>query len=236
MSGPVDSGRATSAPTWLDLYDWRTRVAAIYRERANALRRGEDAAMIWDRFRRERDALFASHPQTPLGAADRAAFGGLRYHAYDPAYCVRATLALTEDPAPADLPASGTQHAMRFHRAGQITATVQGQPISLVVYWIDVYGGGLFLPFRDATSNVTTYGGGRYLFDTVKGSDFIRLDDAASDAGRMGYGGGEITLDFNYAYNPSCAYDARWLCPLAPPGNRLALPIAAGEMSYAAGH
>jgi uncharacterized protein (DUF1684 family) len=230
----TDTPNASLGATWLDLYDWRARVAALYRERADGLQRGEDAAAVFARFRGGRDDLFARHTQSPLSAEDRTAFSGLRYHPYDPAYCVIATLALAEDLTPADLPASGT-HAMRFRRAGMVTASVSGQPISLAVYWIDVYGGGLFLPFRDTTSGQTTYGGGRYLFDTVKGSDFVRLDDADAQT-RMGYSGGEILLDFNYAYNPSCAYDARWLCPLAPPGNRLALPIVAGELAWRAGH
>jgi hypothetical protein len=226
---------ADHAPTWLDLYDWRQRVSALYRDRADAVRRGEDAAAIFARFCRGRDALFAHHPQTPLSATDRATFAGLRYHPYDPAYRVTAALTLVEDPEPAELPASGA-HAMRFHRAGRVSATIAGQPISLLVYWIDVYGGGLFLPFRDGTSKATTYGGGRYLFDTVKGSDFERLDATEGVTAAMGYAGGALVLDFNYAYNPSCAYDARWLCPLSPPDNRLALPISAGELAYSAGH
>ena len=104
------------------------------------------------------------------------------------------------------------------------------------MYWIDVYGGGLFLPFRDATCPDESYGGGRYLFDTVKGNDFLRLDvsDAAAAAGDQvsGYLGGLVILDFNYAYNPSCAYDERWVCPLAPNENRLPVPIRAGERKF----
>jgi uncharacterized protein (DUF1684 family) len=81
------------------------------------------------------------------------------------------------------------------------------------------YAGGIFVPFRDPTSGSATYGAGRYLLDTVKGADL---------------GGTESTLvlDFNFAYNPSCAYDARWAWPLAPPGNRLALAVRVGELSY----
>jgi uncharacterized protein len=231
MSQPTPTPVPAHAPTWLDLYDWRAHVAALYRDRADAVRRGEVAATVCDRFRHARDDLFARHPQTPLGAADQATFSGLRYFPYDPAFCVTATLELVEDPVPADLPASG-EHAMRFHQAGRVNTSIKGEPISLMVYWIDVYGGGLFLPFRDATSTTTTYGGGRYLFDTVKGSDFVRLDSSAGTADRPGYAGGQILLDFNYAYNPSCAYDARWLCPLSPPGNRLALPVTAGELAF----
>ena len=104
-----------------------------------------------------------------------------------------------------------------------------GQALELVVYWIDVYGGGLFLPFRDITCPAESYGGGRYLFDSVKGSDFLRLEATPET---MGYAGGRILLDFNYAYNPSCAYDPRWTCPLAPNENRLPVAIRAGERKY----
>ncbi|MFI5048843.1 MAG: DUF1684 domain-containing protein [Gaiellales bacterium] len=76
------------------------------------------------------------------------------------------------------------------------------------------YGGGLFLPFGDGDA---TYGGGRYLLDTVKGSDLGEAD-------------GGIVLDFNFAYNPSCAYDPRWTCPLSPLDSRLAIPVDAGEL------
>jgi len=86
----------------------------------------------------------------------------------------------------------------------------------LVVYWIAGYGGGVFLPFADATSGKETYGGGRYLLDGIKGAD-------------LGMKGDKIVLDFNFAYNPSCAYSPRWSCPLAPPHNRLRSPVRGGE-------
>jgi uncharacterized protein len=89
----------------------------------------------------------------------------------------------------------------------------------LSLFWITGYGGGIFLPFGDASNRHTTYGGGRYLYDTIKGAD-------------LGTGLQEIVLDFNYAYNPSCAYNPRWVCPLSPPENRLPFPIAAGEMAF----
>jgi uncharacterized protein (DUF1684 family) len=80
------------------------------------------------------------------------------------------------------------------------------------------YAGGLFVPFRDATSGQETYGGGRYLLDTIKSADFGSQVDPAS-----------VVLDFNYAYHPSCAYDPRWVCPLAAPDSRVPIPIRAGE-------
>ena len=86
----------------------------------------------------------------------------------------------------------------------------------LELFWLEAYGGGLFLPFRDATGGSETYGGGRYLLDTVKGAD-------------LGTEEGRVVLDFNFAYNPSCAYDPKWACPLSPPANRLAVAVRAGE-------
>ena len=224
------------APTWLDLYDYRQRVGAMYRERDTALRMGEDAAVVVQRFRLAKDALYAKHPQSALSSEDRQRFTGLPYFPYEPSLCVEAVL--TPEPAETQgddvLPASGP-NTMRFPRAGRLDFTLAEQSLRLIVYWIDVYGGGLFLPFRDATSDNESYGGGRYLFDTVKGSDFLSLDadaPAATQADPMGYGGGRILLDFNYAYNPSCAYDPRWICPLAPNENQLPLPINAGERAW----
>jgi uncharacterized protein (DUF1684 family) len=109
-------------------------------------------------------------------------------------------------------------------RIARLSFTYEGAPAELSLYWIDVYGGGLFLPFRDTTAPHETYGGGRYLFDTVKGSDF--LCSTGADGERR------IVLDFNYAYNPSCAYDHRWACPLAPQENWLPFPIRAGELTF----
>jgi uncharacterized protein len=91
-----------------------------------------------------------------------------------------------------------------------------GERLTLGLYWMDGYAGGLFLSFRDATSGKETYGAGRYLFDTAKGAD-------------LGSDGDRLILDFNFAYNPSCSYDPRWACPLAPPDNRLQVAIEAGE-------
>jgi uncharacterized protein (DUF1684 family) len=229
------SEMAAPGPTWLDLYDYRRRVARIYREREAALRAGEDEQKTWERWRAGRDALFARHPQSALSLEERQRFSGLRYFPYNPALRLEATLEPETVEEEQTLEASGA-HVMRFRRAGLARFTLEGTPLQLVVYWIDVYGGGLFLPFRDETCGRESYGGGRYLFDTVKGSDFVALEtdagDAAKAAREMGYNGGRILLDFNYAYNPSCAYDARWVCPLAPNENRLPVAIRAGELAF----
>jgi|SRR5579859_1154058 len=225
---------ASAMPTWLDLYDYRRRVAGLYRARNDALQAGHDAGVVWAQFCAAKDRLYAEHPQSPLSGAQRAGFAGLAYFPYNPALCVPAVLEpapAAEGPVPA-LPASGPQ-TMPFRRAARLHFTLDQTPCVLVVYWIDVYGGSLFVPFRDTTSGDATYGGGRYLVDSVKGSDFIpapaQPSGPASAAGPLGWAGGPVRLDFNYAYNPSCAYDPRWICPLAPPDNRLALPIRAGE-------
>ena len=103
---------------------------------------------------------------------------------------------------------------VRFARAHFRLA--DAEPCSLDLYWLEAYAGGLFLSFTDETSGSETYAAGRYLLDTVKGAD-------------LGERNGRLVLDFNFAFNPSCSYDARWVCPLAPPGNRLSDPIRAGE-------
>ena len=103
-----------------------------------------------------------------------------------------------------------------FRRFAHVVFELGGEAQRLALYWLEAYGGGVFLPFGDATSGNETYGAGRYLLDTVKGAD-------------LGAEHGRLVLDFNFAYNPSCSYDPRWACPLAPPENRLPLPIRAGE-------
>lgn len=94
-----------------------------------------------------------------------------------------------------------------------------GMPIRLPLLWLDSYGGGLFLPFRDATNGRETYGGGRYLLDQAKGADL-----GVTTTGRL-------ILDFNYAYHPSCAHDPRWTCPLASPGSVIDMLVRAGELA-----
>jgi uncharacterized protein (DUF1684 family) len=120
-----------------------------------------------------------------------------------------------------EIDTGGEDGVVRYRRAGILRFELQGEQLGLTVLWIVGYGGGLFLPFRDATSGEETYGGGRYLFDTIKNTDAGCLQIAPGSA--------EITIDFNWAYHPSCVYNPRYACPLAPPENRLTLPVRAGE-------
>jgi uncharacterized protein (DUF1684 family) len=168
-------------------------------------------------FRARRDELFATHPQSPIPPDQRAAFTGLRYFPATEDAVVE--VVLREEPGQLEVDTGGPDGIVRYDRVG-VLATQWGQ---LSLWWIAAYGGGLFLPLRDGTSGHETYGGGRYLTDTVKGT-FGR--------GLRLLGGDRIRLDFNYAYNPSCAYDSRWACPLAPRENWLSDPVRAGELTY----
>lgn len=208
---------------WLDLYDFRQRVAALYRARNDALQAGESPAQVWEEFRHGRDDLFARHPQSALDEEQRAGFQGLDYFPYNDAARVQGIITPEVEPEQSLVQTSG-EDAMPMTRAGRVRFALGGAPHALIIYWIDVYGGGLFLPFRDQTAPVETYGGGRYLVDTVKGSDFQRFSREGSVA--------RVTLDFNYAYNPSCAYHHRWACPLAPPENHLQAEVRAGERVF----
>ena len=171
----MSAAPASPSPTWLDLYDWRSRVARMYRDRDAAHRASEDPQAVLTRFRAAKDALFATHPQSPLDASNQPSFSGLLYFDYDPNLRVTATLAPIAAEETVDAPSSGP-HAMPMRRAATLDFAVAGEPVHLTVFWIDVYGGGLFVPFRDATCPAESYGAGRYLFDTVKGSDFEHAD------------------------------------------------------------
>ncbi len=207
-------------PTWLELADWRKRVATLYATRDAALRAGDDPASVWASWRATRDDLFARHPQSPLSDTTRRTFTHLPYAPYDPAWRVVAQVEpLTDDSETFD---GVAPPGLRFRHAARLHVTLADMATTLTLYWIDVYGGGLFLPFRDASSVDDSYPGGRYLCDTVKGSNLFAPDDT----------GQTLLLDFNYAYNPSCAYDDRWVCPLAPKENRLNVAIRAGELRF----
>lgn len=192
----------------LTLLDWRRTVAALYADvRANAER---DPEGTLTRFRAGRDRLFREHPESPLPPAKRATFTGLLYWPHDPTLRIESVVeSLPPEPRVAT---SLAGEDFPLKRIGQVRLLVG----DLEIYWIAVYGGGIFVPFRDATAGAETYGAGRYLLDTVKGAD-------------LGGSGQRLILDFNYAYHPSCVYDPRWSCPLAPRANRMEVPIRAGE-------
>lgn len=198
----------------LAVLDWRRRTAESYREvRRIAVTDPAAAHGVWVQ---RRDEMFADHPSSPLVAADRARFAGLPVARYDAAYRFEIDV---EPAAPTAFePPTGTDGVVRFTQIGRVTLGDLG---SLDVWLLRSYGGGLFVPVKDVLAGSVggTYGGGRYVLDTVKGAD-------------LGAGAeGTLVVDLNFAYNPSCAYDPAWACPLAPPGNVLAVPVPVGERS-----
>ena len=199
-------------PVELELLDWKRRVFAAYGE----VRATEDPQAGWRRWRAVRDELFARHPQSPVPPTVRGEFSALPFFDYDPAFRTPAEVSPAE-PMAYDIATSGEHEgSYRFTRFAVARFELASGRLELELYWLEGYGGGLFLPFRDRTSGKETYGAGRYLLDTVKGAD-------------LGMEGDRLVLDFNFSYNPSCAYDPRWVCPLVPAPNRLDVPIEAGE-------
>jgi uncharacterized protein len=198
----------------IDLADWRRRVGDLYRLN------GDDGIA---EFRHKRDDLFKTHPQSPIEADERSHFTGLEYFEPDPAFRVTARM----EPGDGDelvIETGGEDGAIKYRRVGKLVFQLAGEECSLTVLSLVQYAGGLFVPFKDATAGHETYGGGRYLFDTAKDTDGLSLVLTPEST--------EVTVDFNYAYNPSCVYSARWACPLAPPENTLKVAVRAGERMY----
>ncbi|MFJ2552907.1 DUF1684 domain-containing protein [Microbacterium sp. NPDC087591] len=202
----------TNARTAAEVVDWRRRVFALYA----AVRQSDSPEEAHELWRIERDELMLHHPATALSAGDRTLFEGLPIASYDPQWRFELPI-LPAEPGGFDFE-TGTDGIVPFERVGKVEVPDVG---ALDVWRLKSYGGGLFIPVRDALAGRPggTYGGGRYLIDTIKGADL------GSDAAA-----GTIVLDFNFAYNPSCAYDPAWACPLAQPGNMLSAAVPVGEM------
>jgi len=158
----------------------------------------------------EKDRVFAADPET-IPAARRAVFLPLKYYPVDPAFKVPAALRLSKDRPVFDMPTStGTNRKMQ--RVGVLEFTLQGSQMSLEAFVEDGTQQitSLFVPFADLTTGTETYGAGRYL----------DLKPTAT---------GYYVIDFNRAYNPTCAYNPTWECPYPPASNRLKIAIHAGE-------
>ena len=200
---------AVAAGDALTLLDWKRRIFSLYAE----VRAAADPTAAWLHWRDTRTGLYRTHTQSPVPAATRASYGDA-FFPYDPAYRVIATVD-DAPPEPSPLPASigGT---FAFSRVGAARFTLFGAEHELELHWNEGYGGGILLVVADATTGGETYSGGRYVLDTVKGAD-------------LGNHGDQLVVDFNFAFNPSCAFDPTWACPLAPPANTLPLRLEVGE-------
>ncbi len=205
------SEELTGQPAALLLADWRRRVADIY-ARVRTARSPEDGWALWHA---DRSRLYRVHPMSPLPEARRSSFREIKCFPYVPKLRFAVDLEASEGPSvDVQLGADGTLRRRPIARTKGLAGALGEE---LTIYWIEGYGGGLFLPFRDATSGKTTFGGGRYLLDAIKSADL------GSDADSR------LILDFNFAYHPSCALNDAYVCPLAPPENTLPVSVEAGE-------
>jgi uncharacterized protein (DUF1684 family) len=168
------------------------------------------------RARQERDRFFKSNPQSPIPAEDRGRFQGLNYFPINPV--LRFQVKLNRYPVPERLRMATNKGEVRDAlKYGYFDFPVEGHNCRVQVYRMEESGNPgppyLFIPFRDATTGKESYDAGRYL----------ELPENTS---------GMYELDFNQAFNPSCAYGGDFSCPIPPEENRLAVPITAGEKKY----
>jgi uncharacterized protein (DUF1684 family) len=167
-----------------------------------------------EEFRAAKDAFFRDDPRSPLTPEQRAGFEGLAYFEEDPELMIRAPLETGGvDPTERIVMQTTTGDERVYRRAGKVRFEVDGEPAEVTLFASQDMDE-LFLPFRDATSGSETYGAGRYLEVDPPGPD------------------GSVVVDLNHAYNPYCAYNPEWSCPIPPAENRLSVPIRAGERSF----
>lgn len=162
-------------------------------------------------FRRQKDEFFKHDWQSPLTPEQQKDFNGLKYYPENPALRLRVTVQ-EYDSKPTVTMITSTGSAREYLKYGQFTFDVNSESAILHVYQ-DADDGSFFLPFVDATAPAQTYGAGRYL-------DIEPIED------------GKFLVDFNYAYNPYCAYNDKWSCPIPPKENRLKVRIEAGEKNF----
>jgi uncharacterized protein len=193
----------------LELTSWRRAIGELYA----AVRAEDDPQRGHALWRRGRDDLFRSHPQSPLPPGDPLRTTGLPYWPYEPGLRFEVPLLPAEREVSLSVPTS--DGVIMMARIGCVRLS---SPVDAVldVWWLRQYGGGLFLPLRDGTAGASSYGGGRYALDTAKGADLGGQD-------------GRLIIDLNFLYHPSCRYSDAWLCPLAPPGNTISTAVGAGE-------
>ncbi|MEM9791571.1 MAG: DUF1684 domain-containing protein [Pseudomonadota bacterium] len=212
MADGLDGAALTySGPAEYALADWRRRINDLYCD----IRQMPDPQRAHAHWQGARSRLFRDHPMSPVPQGQRPGFGSIGIYPYDPSWRFVVDLE----------PKSGPEEAHSLGQDGQMVTRPLGRTRGLAdicgselsAFWITGYGGGLFLPFRDATNGSDTYGGGRYLADAIKGAD-LGLDPD-----------GRLIIDFNFAYTPSCAWNDAFVCPLSPPENTLPVAVTAGE-------
>ncbi|MDT8305771.1 MAG: DUF1684 domain-containing protein [Anaerolineae bacterium] len=168
-------------------------------------------------FRAEVDNFLATDPQSPLSRNQQEQFDGLHYYAADPAFRLSGEVERFGNDEPLVEMQTSTGDTRHYRRWGRFSFEVEGEEANVVIYQ-DPMHGDFFLPFKDATNGVETYGAGRY------------LDNHRPGLRRLGEN--RVEIDFNYAYNPYCAYNEDYSCPLPPRENWLRVPIRAGEKQF----
>ena len=168
-------------------------------------------------LRHEIDQFMKFHPQSPLDHEQRESFEGLNYYDYDEKFVFDVEVERFPEGEPIVTMQTSTGDSQDYRRWGSFSFEVDGEKASLTIY-SDPLGQEFFMPFRDASNGKETYGAGRYMDDHRRG--FRR---AAPD---------RFEVDFNYAYNPYCAYSPYFSCPLPPRENWLKVSIRAGEMDF----
>jgi uncharacterized protein (DUF1684 family) len=166
-----------------------------------------------DDFRAAKDRAFRRLSESPLTPDQLRGFAGLAYFPENPDLIVEAPLESADDAGDELTLQTSTGDTVTYRRAGVVRFAVDGQSAQVTLFAADDRDE-LFLPFRDATSGIESYGAGRYLEVNPPGDD------------------GRVGVDFNYAYNPYCAYNGDWSCPLPPVENWLTVPIRAGEKDF----
>jgi uncharacterized protein (DUF1684 family) len=195
--------------TELELVSWRRLVSELYAE----VRAEDDPEAGHKVWRRGRDDLFRTHPQSPLPPGDPLRTTGVPYWPYDPALRWELPLLPAEREESRSVPSSDGTIPLVLVGSVRLPAPLDA---AIDVWWLRQYGGGLFLPLRDGTAGTSSYGGGRYALDTAKGAD-------------LGGDADSLVVDLNFLYHPSCRYNHAWQCPLAPAGNTIRIPVTAGE-------
>ena len=192
------------------LTDWRRAMARLYEQ----VRTAPDAQTGHDVWRAGRDELFRHHPQSPLPTGDPLRRTGIPYGPYRPELRFELRIDPVDQPQRYEVD-TGADGVTVVEQLGSVRLPGPFEA-TIAVWWLPQYGGGLFLPLRDGTAGESSYGAGRYLLDTAKSADLGSVDD-------------RLIVDLNFLYHPSCRYDPAWVCPLAPPENRIAARIEAGE-------
>jgi uncharacterized protein len=202
------------------LVEWRETIGDIYKEIRSTHAR--DPSGTWERFRERRDFLYKHHPCSALTESEKLTFTGFENYSYNPDLCFVGRVEYEANGKSYE--ASTSEGALPCRRIAIARFEHRGKSQALSIFWLDIYGGGIWLPVGDQTNGDTTYAGGRYLFDTSKGAN-------------LGFGdeGKNILLDMNFLYPPSCSLNAQWVCPLSPPENRLTFPVEAGETIFGSG-